>query len=283
MKKFLIYFAVILITLGLLYLATHIWILEQVHALPENNPANCKSLEGKKRILLVGDSITHGTVSFNYADLLQKRLGDDFEVINAGINSNLSHNVRRRMPELLNCNADVITILIGTNDVNSTLHPEFLENYQENMGIHGTPNLAQYRENVNQIVDEFQSRDGHTRIALISLPVIGENLDSEANTKIQKYSQALKEISNARGVVYLPLNEMLREYLEGRATSENQCDEPHTLIEESVAAHYLFGKDYNNISRSNGFFLVTDCLHLNETAGKILADLIVEFIESDHG
>ena len=275
MKKALIIAVVLLVLLIVPPVALYYMVLGQVNSLPENDPSRCNALESGSRVLLVGDSITHGTVSFNYADSVASHLGDDYRVINAGINRNLTHNVLLRMPELIECRADVVTILIGTNDVNSTLHPVFLSNYRKTMGIEGTPDLQSYRENLTQIVDGFKQSDPHMQIALISLPVIGEDLNSVANQRAMEYSRAIKKIALEQGVAYLPLNEMQRSYLQGKETSNNQCNEPHLLIEKAVARRYLLGMDYSEISKKNDFYLVTDCLHLNERAGAMISELVV--------
>lgn len=266
--------------LAVLLVGTYYLIRSKAMTLPGNNPSICKELgPGKKRLLLVGDSITHGSVSYNFADELARRLGKDVQVINGGINSNLTINVLRRMPDLVACNPDLVAILIGTNDVNSTLHPKFLERYRKTMEIEGTPDENEYQRNLLKIVESFQSLNSKPKIAVLSLPVIGEDLNSPANQRVREYSKIIGKISQKTNTTYLPLNETQRDYLEDKSTADSQCDRPHLRMEISVAKHYLLGMDYDSISKSNGFYLVTDCLHLNETAGKMVADLIQGFVE----
>ena len=46
---------------------------------------------------------------------------DRFKFINAGINSHLAYNLFIRLDKVIKCSPAKITILIGTNDVNSSL------------------------------------------------------------------------------------------------------------------------------------------------------------------
>ena len=78
----------------------------------------------KHVIVCVGDSITRGEVSYNYVDRLEARLGDRYEVINAGINSELSYEVLQRLDQVIACEPELVTVLIGTNDANASMSDE---------------------------------------------------------------------------------------------------------------------------------------------------------------
>lgn len=60
-------------------------------------------------------------VSGNCADILKEKFKDRFKFINAGINSHLAYNLFIRLDKVIKCSPAKITILIGTNDVNSSL------------------------------------------------------------------------------------------------------------------------------------------------------------------
>ncbi|MGY4857374.1 SGNH/GDSL hydrolase family protein [Cryobacterium sp. AP23] len=69
-------------------------------------------------VVCAGDSITHGFMSASCLSLLQDRLGaDGYEFVNAGINSDLAWNLLQRLDAIIACQLEVVTILIGTNDV----------------------------------------------------------------------------------------------------------------------------------------------------------------------
>ncbi len=98
-------------------------------AFPDNSPAafleSNPDRTGKKVVVCVGDSITHGRVSHNYVDMTAGKLSDrGFIIVNAGVNSELAYNVLSRIDEIIRCKHDYVTILIGTNDANSSLSQE---------------------------------------------------------------------------------------------------------------------------------------------------------------
>jgi lysophospholipase L1-like esterase len=92
------------------YVLYFISVVVYLLTLPANNPKSfLKNKEiacpGRKRIVVIGDSITHGNVSANYVqmlgDRLRKRDGKLFDIINAGINSDFAWNVLQRLEDVI--------------------------------------------------------------------------------------------------------------------------------------------------------------------------------------
>ena len=94
---------------------------------PKNAPSKYlkQKTQGKNRksvVVFMGDSITHGRIGVNYVDMIKEQLDDQqSEFINAGINSELAWNNLQRVDEVIQCNPDIVKVLIGTNDANATL------------------------------------------------------------------------------------------------------------------------------------------------------------------
>ncbi len=68
-----------------------------------------KSLEddNRKSVLLIGDSITQGKIGVNYVELLEKEFSsNNYDFINAGINSEVVWNVLQRLEKIVECNPD---------------------------------------------------------------------------------------------------------------------------------------------------------------------------------
>src|SRR5690606_22358507 len=144
------------------------------------------------------------------------------------------------------------------NDVRSTLHPEFENHYYTQWQLPQKPDLAWYEENLSGMIQDLRSGTA-APIAILSLPVIGEDLDSHANDVVRKYSDRIKIIANQENVTYLPLFEKQVEALKEQALhihSENagesskgkdvgsrngvriDCASPNTLMQQAVARHY---------------------------------------------
>lgn len=232
-------------------------------------------------VVCAGDSITHGMVSANYVDLLRARFAPQgYAFINAGINGNLAYNVLHRLNEIIACQPTVVTLLVGTNDVNATLTPALTKMYinQQKLPQPATPDW--YRQNVETLIDRLQA-EAQARIAILSLPPLGEDLDSVANQRVREYSATLREIAAAKQVAYLPLNERLTELLPANLTPP-----PYTasLNLAGVAAfkRFILRRSWDSIATEHRLTLLTDHIHLNDRAAAVLADLIGEFLTSQN-
>ncbi|MHA2363999.1 MAG: SGNH/GDSL hydrolase family protein [Candidatus Hodarchaeales archaeon] len=237
----------------------------------------------KKIVVCIGDSITHGTVSVNYVKMLIERLNDQkYHFINAGINAQLAYNVYLRLDEIIACQPDFITILIGTNDVNASLSDYNASSYTKTQKLPKRPSIEFYRENLTKIVSKLK-KETKSKIALLSLPIIGEDLKDKANKRILEYNSIIKDISIDHNISYLFLNEKQEQFLKENnhlpKMIYNDRLVDRTCLKASIK-YFLFLKNLDQISKDNGFLITTDFLHMNSTGAKMITDLIEKFILS---
>jgi lysophospholipase L1-like esterase len=270
----------------LLFLHLHIYLKAQKK--PYNSPSrfinNEKSALKNKVIVCVGDSITHGRVSYNYVDLLSQRLSSSgFELVNAGVNGELAYDVLQRVDEVIRCDPDFITILIGTNDIYASLgrkdsHRAMRNTTSEEM--HGQED--HFRVNLIKICSQLSA---HTKakIALVSLPPIGEELGHAAYLRATLYSKVIKEVAIKQQLNYIAVHETMTDYLKKKNTKPNLCLNHNLLyvMYKGILLHYILGRSFDEISTSNGFVLLTDFLHLNSKGAEMIADLVQEFVTGD--
>ena len=69
----------IVILLGTLFFIYYQSIMWQIHHYPKDNPynylkRNAGPIKTKKRIVFIGDSLTHGNMSVNYIELISEKL-----------------------------------------------------------------------------------------------------------------------------------------------------------------------------------------------------------------
>jgi lysophospholipase L1-like esterase len=261
------------------------YVYQQATKLPRMNPASfVKSrLSADKRaapvVVLVGDSITHGAASASYVDLLAERPGlDGFLLVNAGINGLLAHGVVQRLDEIIRCAPDFITILIGTNDAYALLSEENSQRYVKQWDLPQMPDSVWFRENLVAIIEKLQA-ETDARLAVLSLPTIGEDLDSIAYRRGAEHSQIIKQVATERGVTYLPLQERMVDYLRTHPSTQKYPVEAfRKVMYVALAKRYLLGRSYDEIAADNGFLLHPDHLHLSEAGAAMVADLIEGFI-----
>ncbi len=226
-----------------------------------------------------GASLTAGTVSFNYLDLLGARPSlADFCFINHGVNGDLAWNGLQRLDQVIAEQPDFVSILIGTNDVNATMSDRNLVRYRAFNHLPTEPTLAWYESTLGTIVTRLQ-RETKARLALLSLAVIGEDLEHEANRKIMLYNEAIRRVAQMENVHYLPLHERMVAYLH-----DHEGDRAHLppRLEYRDGLHntgnalalHSSGLSWDEVSRRNGLLVTTDGLHLNSVGAGMIADLI---------
>lgn len=245
------------------------------------HPQGRESRGGRKLAVCAGDSLTRGAVSVDYVTMLASRLRD-WEFVNAGVNADLAFNLGERVGEIAALDPDAVTILIGTNDVNATFGFQAAYGYIAAKRLPERPSPLFYRECLIGIVRTLK-RSTRARIALFSIPPIGEDPGHYAYIRTEDYAEIIKEIASEEGVEYLPLRERLCAYIESlpqpsppplgfRSFGKAQLD--------AGRAQRHFGKSLDEISASNRFRLLVDGIHLNSHGAAIIAELAEGFLRS---
>lgn len=280
----------IILIILIIYLVYFFSAVVYLLSLPNNNPKTFLrhkeiACPGRKRIVLIGDSITHGNVSVNYVQMLSERLqkkdGKLFDIINAGINSDLSWNVLQRLDDVIACNPDLITILIGTNDANATLNPANEARYIKLQKLPQKPTADWFRSNLEEIISTLQDLT-KAKIAVLSLPTIGEDMTTPELKKGQEYSAIIKEVAEQAGVEYLPLCETMSGFLKEHP-SKPKFTYTHyfAIMWLQILLHY-HGASYAWLSKKMlGFQFHADFLHLNKQGAAMVVDLIEKFVLGD--
>ena len=257
------------------------YVVFQMERLPRNRPDKYSKPLGKKVVVLAGDSTTHGQVGENYVSLLAKRLdGSQFSLVNAGINSQLAWNLLQRVDEIIACEPDFVTIMIGTNDASAATSEEEASFYMRMMKLPQLPDELWFRESLQKLVNRLQ-KDTSANIALISIPPIGEELEHPAFRISYEYIKSIQEVANVTGVAYLPLHERMLQYLREQPGTPTYPFS-RSKLEMFIACfkRYILRRDWNAIGRERGFQLHIDYLHLNTKGATIVADLIQNFVTS---
>lgn len=219
-------------------------------------------------VVAAGSSSTHASLSGDYVAMLDARLAPaGYSFVNAGRNGATSADLRQRLVPIIACDPDAITILIGTNDVRSAGN------------LASAP--AAFRANIAAILAQLQ-RDTQARIALLSLPPLGEDLSSPSNQTVRQYNQILAELAAEHQVSYLPLYETLSDRL---AANPPPSPQPYALRLEllvmSAVRHYVAGQSWDEIADARGFHLLTDQIHLSNRGATVVADLIAAWLQGE--
>jgi len=226
-----------------------------------------------------GASLTSGTVSFNYLDLLSARPAlKDFQFINHGVNGDLAWNGLQRLDKVIADNPDYVTLMIGTNDVNATLSERNWIRYKSFNHLPTRPTLEWYEQNMREIIARLK-KETTARLALLSLAPIGEDLNHEAAKKVEPYNNVLRRIASDEQIDYLPLHEEMVAYL--LSHEDDRAKLPPMLAYRdglhntaNALGLHSTGLSWDEVSERNGLLLLTDTLHLNSKGARLVADLI---------
>jgi acyl-CoA thioesterase I len=232
-----------------------------------------------KTVVCFGASLTAGTVSSNYVDLLaaQPALAG-FRFINHGVNGDLAWNGLQRLGKVIADQPDYVTILIGTNDINATLSERNHLRYMEFNHLPENPTLEWYEANLRAIVTRLK-HETTAKLAMLSLAVIGEDLAHEANQKLAHYNEAIRRVAANEAIAYLPFNEQLVAYLHDHEADRATLPPPLAYrdglhnVGNALALHAT-GLSWDDVSRRNGLLVMTDTLHINSVGAGMIADLI---------
>lgn len=226
---------------------------------PANTPAEACGDDAPHRtrpvVVAAGASSTRGTLGGDWVGALRGSTAlEGHEFVNAGVNGDTAADLRARIDrDVVACRPAAVTILVGTNDVRAGTPPEL------------------YREDLTAIVDRVGS--GTTaRIALMSLPPLGEDLDADVNRRLAGYNAVVEEVAERAGVDYLPLHEQLVELLGERGGPPYDFSFPLALW--AATRHYALGHDWDDVARGGGRELLVDHVHLNDRGAAEVARLV---------
>ena len=280
-KKIIIVIACLIVLLGGVYG----YVYFKATKVPANNAqAMLQSTlpADKKIVVCFGDSLTHAAVSFDYVGYLANDPDlQNFVFVNEGINSRLVYNLLQVVDNVIALKPHYIFIWIGTNDLKGSLNDEEYQRYNDLWNLPQRPTKEWFEQNYRQLVAILKTKT-QAKIVLISLPPLGENIESLPFKLSMEYSAIIRDIAKKEKLGYIGLNEILTRDLirEGRRDVA-----PYTtglwFMYCAILQHYLFGRDWDTISNSRGLTYMTDNIHLNGKGGRILAAAMKEILVSD--
>lgn len=194
------------------------------------------------RVIFFGDSITQagvGTKGYisQMKEILQSRgMGDQYELIGAGIGGNKIYDLYLRMEEdVLAKNPDVVFVYVGINDV---WHKR----------THGTgTDPDKYVKFYEAIIKKLQANN--IKVILCTPSVIGEKTDysNEQDGDLNYYASMIRDLSRKHNLTLVDLRKDFQEHLAA-----------------------------NNADNKDRGVLTTDRVHLTEAGNKFLAEKMLD-------
>ncbi len=237
-------------------------------------------------VACLGSSTTAGKgQAFNWiAELERRSQNSRLRFINFGVGGDLAYNALRRLPSVLAARPDKVVILTGGNDVLASVFKCVGFFFRLVKHLPKPPSPGWFDENMQSIVRRLKAETS-AAIALVSVPQVGEDPDPtdatqrELNSLYGRYNGMIKEVAAKEGVAYIPFYERLHEQIAacpGRAFTSFRF----LSFYRDVFRYFILGRSTDEIAEMNGWRFHVDGVHLNSRGGKILADMVQEFLDA---
>lgn len=256
-------------------------VIFQATKVPANNLKSALETKSaqKPKIVFLGDSITHGRVSYDYVGSIARHPNlSDYLVINEGINSRLTVQILEQLDNLKELNPDFVFLLIGTNDLKATLSSDEYNRYAALWKLKEPVTEESFVNNLTKIIQTIK-KDTKAKLIVFSPPVLGEDPNSIPFQRSKRFAELTKEVVTKEGAVYKPLHEVLSKGLE---TSKIKTRKPYIQstwgMYWTILKYYSTTTSWDDLGESNGYYYLTDAIHLNERGGKILEAMALEEI-----
>lgn len=232
------------------------------------------------QVLCIGDSNTRGDYGMSYVQMLQQRLPGDVAVTGSGVNGEVSYGLLQRLDPIIDQRPTVITVLIGTNDLWGALSEANARLLIKRCQLPYPPSAQRYREHLQAIVERLHAATD-ARIAVLSPPVLGQELDSAAVCGGRDFAELASATAEQCGVDYLPLFEHQHEYLRHNDAAPVPLPSGERSWYSSMLQHLLLRRPFDRISERRGLLLTTDHVHQNSRGAAIIADLVEQYVGSE--
>lgn len=280
---FIIVFAMwVVMRLSPMFGQPHMLRLERFHA--------SLAADRAKVVVCLGDSLTHGNASFDYVHALASRLEPEgHTVLNAGINGDLAWNVLQRVDAVTRGEPAYVVLLVGTNDARACESEWAAAKYVKQKKLPQTPDEAFFEDSYRALLDALAESDC-TRTLVVTLPPLGERRGEPVDEIVSRFNRFIAAEGQARSLPCLDLHAALQATLDAAWADDADARErapeygarsSQRMVVRSVLLHYLLGWSWDRITRHDDMQLLPDMIHLNETAGAVLVDLVEQGIRAE--
>ena len=248
-----------------------------------------KKDDDKKTLVMLGDSITHQTLSGNFCRIIQKRRASDLWVVNCGQNSILTYTIlKERVDWVVACNPHYVSVMIGTNDIKGVYCKEWGDGSKVTWNIDENVSFENFEKNLKAIIEKLVA-ETEAVVGVNTLVMMGEDLERDANVHIRKANVIIKKLAKAAGprVTVIDSYGNLEKYLLKNSTEEKRraslkVEDFGTVTSSLAIKMKLLGQSYNQVAKPYGLTVMVDALHLNDTGAEVVAEGVLGWLNDNH-
>jgi len=279
-----LYFLSLLITTVILITVVFFYVSSIIATLPKGTASNLLQttpIKSGRVIACIGDSLTHGNIGDCWVESLRREFPED-TFLNEGINGDVVWQVQQRLKPILACKPDTVIIMIGTNDAMASFDNDSGKRYKRNNKLPEVPTFKNYQKLLPELIDSLSDV---SKIALCTIPPIGENKNSAVNNHVEKFNEFIELTVKSKNITLLPVSKLLWDDLSIRTYPFKSDYDPSFLpimrkIFGGIIHHYIFKKSWDDVAKSKGQWLLFDQIHLNQRGAKIVFNIAKKYISS---
>ena len=276
------FISIILIIAAALFAAAFFYVSRIISSLPKGRAEEhllSQDSSNKNLIACIGDSLTHGNIGQSWVDYLRKEF-PNYIFLNEGINANTTWQVLQRLEPIFKCKPDLIILMIDTNDALGSFDIDSGLRYKKNNNLPEVPSFEKYKEQLVELIDKIGLS---SKVALCTLPPIGENKDSLVNLHVKKFNDYIKLVADDKNLSLLPVSDSLWLEIKSRSYQLKSDYNPKSFpllrrVFGGIFHHYLLKQSWNDIAKAKGQWILFDQIHLNERGAEIVFKLAKKFI-----
>jgi lysophospholipase L1-like esterase len=239
---------------------------------------------GTAVVACLGSSTTHGKgQAYDWiSDLRARPINAGLRFMNFGAGGDLAYNTLLRLPRVIEARPDKAVILVGGDDVLASTFPKMRRFVAISKRLPRGPAPDWYEDCLRQIVRQLKSQTPAS-IALCSLGPIGEAPQStdpvqeKLNRLIAEYSAIVGRVAQQEAVAYVPFYERMQEQIVARPGPAFTEFRFWPMYRDAFRT-FVLRKDLDALGAESGWYFHTDGIHLNHRGGKILVDLVQDFL-----
>ena len=262
-----------------------VYVVDQTSKEPEKSAYDFVHSKKDRRgptLVCLGDSITHARCSSDWVSTIQPTLSRPLNVVNNGQNSITTYTtLQERVDWTLACEPDYVVILIGTNDARALVDWPWHWLERACWGLPGPITETSIEANLKGIVEKLLKKH-NLQVAICTIPPLGEDLTTVWNQRaVKNVNACIRKVASSAGsrVTLLDLYGALESKI--RQSAKTNSSAPSFFwghVAWQTHGKQLFQLDWNDMSRWIGNVVLTDAIHLNDTGGVIMNQLVVHWL-----
>ena len=233
-------------------------------------------------VACIGDSLTHGNLGVCWVNHLRHEFPND-KFLNEGINGDVVWQVHERLEPILKCHPDVIILMIGSNDAMGSFNKRSGEGYKKNNKLPEIPTFDAFKKLLPELIDRLSEIP---KLAICTLPPIGEYPGSTINQHIDKFNDFIKKTAQEKHISVLAVSDSMWDELSNRTYPVKRNYNPKMMviakdIYGACIQHYIFKRAWDKIAESRRNWLLFDQIHLGERGARVIFNLAKEYISKN--